>query len=76
MDYEAFYLDSRKQIMNLRRQLRAEQVKNTLARLAKKREKSAHLRTLECQLHNELVGLKRGERIDLLLELIEDQLTQ
>lgn len=74
MDYEAFYLDSLKQIMNLRRQLRAEQVKNTLARLAKKRETSQHLQTLESQLHNELVGLKIGERIDLLLELIEDQL--
>ena len=74
MDYEAFYLDSLKQIMNLRRQLRAEQVKNTLARLAKKRETSQHLQALEYQLHNELVGLKRGERIDLLLELIEDYL--
>lgn len=72
MDYEAFYLDSLKQIMNLRRQLRAEQVKNTLASLAKKREKSAHLLTLENNLHKELHGQNRGERIDLLIELIQD----
>lgn len=72
MDYEAFYLDSLKQIMNLRRQLRAEQVKNTLASLAKKREKSAHLLTLEDNLEKELQGQNRGERIDLLIELIQD----
>ena len=74
MDYEAFYLDSLKQIMNLRRQLRAEQVKNTLARLAKKRETSQHLQTLENSLHKELHGQNRGERIDTLLELIQDML--
>jgi hypothetical protein len=72
MDYEAFYLDSLKQIMTLRRQLRAEQVQNTLASLAKKREKSAHLLTLENNLHKELHGQNRGERIDLLIELIQD----
>jgi hypothetical protein len=72
MDYETYYLNSLQEIMTLRRQLRAEQVKNTLVSLAKKREKSAHLMTLENNLHKEIHGQNRGERIDLLIELIQD----
>ncbi len=74
MDCEAFYLDRLKQIMNLRRRLRAEQVKNTLARLAALEEKPKHLQVLENTLGCELHGHNRGERIDMLLELIEDYL--
>ena len=72
MDYEAYYLDTLKEVMTLRRQLRAERVRNTLAKLARLVAKPLHLKKLEETLEKELHGLNRGDRIDLLLELIED----
>lgn len=72
MDYETYYLSSLQEIMTLRRQLRAEQVKNTLASLAKQTAKPLHLKTLEDSLEKELHGQNRGERIDLMIELIQD----
>lgn len=72
MDYEAYYLNSLKEIMTLRRQLRAEQVKNTLAKLAKVNQKPLYLMNLEDRLHVELKTHNRGERIDTLVELIQD----
>lgn len=74
MDYESLYAESLKQIMTLRRQLRASQVQATLAKLAHTQGKSQHLKHLECKLDEELRGHNRGERIDVLLELIQDTL--
>lgn len=72
MDYETQYLEILQKVMTLRRQLRAERVKNTLAKLAKTHPKSQHLRDLEDKLSVELNTHNRGERIDTLIEIIED----
>lgn len=72
MNYETAYSDLLIEVMTLRRQLRAEQVKNVLAKLAKQTAKSLHLKTLEGKLQEELSTHNRGERIDTLLEIIED----
>lgn len=72
MNYEAQYLEILIEVMTLRRQLRAEQVKNTLAKLANKENKSFRLKTLEDKLQQELRGHNRGERIDTLIEIIDD----
>lgn len=72
MNYETEYTNLLIEVMALRRQLRAEQVKNTLAKLAKTDPKSQHLRDLEDKLNVELNTHNRGERIDTLLEIIQD----
>ena len=72
MNYEAQYLEILIEVMTLRRQLRAERVKNTLAKLAKATAKSHHLQGLEDKLNVELNTHIRGERIDTLIEIIED----
>lgn len=74
MDYETEYTNLLLEVMALRRKLRAEQVKNTLAKLANKENKSFRLKTLEDKLHLELNTHNRGERIDTLLEIIQDML--
>ena len=74
MNYEAKYLEILQEVMTLRRQLRAERVKNTLAKLAKATAKSQHLKTLEDKLNAELNTHNRGERIDTLVEIIQDML--
>lgn len=74
MDYETAYSHLLIEVMTLRRQLRAERVKNTLAKLAKTHPKSQHLRDLEDKLSVELNTHNRGERIDTLLEIIQDML--
>ena len=74
MNYEAKYLEILQEVMTLRRQLRAERVKNTLANLAKTHAKSQHLRDLEDKLSVELNTHNRGERIDTLIEIIEELL--
>lgn len=72
MNYEAQYLEILQEVMTLRRQLRAERVKNTLAKLANTKIKTFHLESLEDRLNVELNTHNRGERIDTLLEIIED----
>lgn len=74
MDYETAYSHLLIEVMTLRRQLRSEQVKNTLAKLAKTDPKSQHLKTLEDKLNAELNTHNRGERIDTLIEIIEEML--
>lgn len=74
MNYETEYTNLLIEVMALRRQLRAERVKNTLAKLADKRDKPFRLKTLEDKLHAELSTHNRGERIDTLIEIIQDML--
>ena len=74
MNYETEYTNLLIEVMALRRKLRAEQVKNTLAKLAKATAKPFHLKTLEDKLQTELRGHNRGERIDTLIEIIQDML--
>ena len=74
MDYETAYSHLLIEVMTLRRQLRAERVKNTLAKLAKTHPKSQHLKGLEDKLSVELNTHNRGERIDILIEIIEELL--
>lgn len=74
MNYETEYQTLLLEVMSLRRKLRAERVKSTLASLAKMDMKSLHLNKLEQQLHKELTSHNRGERIDLLIEIIQDML--
>lgn len=71
MNFETEYQTLLLEVMTLRRQLRAERVKNTLAKLASTKIKSFHLEDLENKLHAELTSHNRGERIDLLIEIIE-----
>ena len=72
MDYETAYSELLIEVMTLRRKLRAEEVKNVLAKLAKATAKSHHLQGLEDKLNVELSTHNRGERIDTLVEIIED----
>lgn len=74
MNYETAYSHLLIEVMTLRRQLRAERVKNTLAKLAKATAKSHHLQGLEDKLNVELNTHNRGERIDTLVEIIQDML--
>lgn len=74
MDYENIYLETLKEVMTLRRKVRALQVKETLARLAKVTPKTHHLQSLENKLQEELSTHNRGERIDTLIEIIQDML--
>lgn len=74
MNYETAYSELLQEVMTLRRQLRAEQVKNVLAKLADTKDKPFRLKTLEDKLHLELNTHNRGERIDTLLEIIQDML--
>lgn len=74
MDYETAYSHLLIEVMTLRRKLRAEEVKNTLAKLANKKDKPFRLKSLEDKLSVELNTHNRGERIDTLLEIIQDML--
>ena len=74
MDYETAYSHLLTEVMTLRRQLRAEKVKNTLAKLANKKDKPFRLQGLENKLQEELNTHNRGERIDTLIEIIQDML--
>ena len=74
MNYETEYTNLLIEVMSLRRKLRAEQVKNVLAKLANKENKSFRLKGLEDKLNVELNTHNRGERIDTLLEIIEELL--
>ena len=72
MDYETEYTNLLIEVMALRRKLRAEQVKNVLTKLANKKDKPFRLEGLEDKLNVELNTHNRGERIDTLVEIIED----
>lgn len=74
MNYEDQCQSLLLEVMRLRRELRKSQLKNVLAALAAKPNKSYRLEQLEKKLHDELHGHNRGERIDLLLELLESYL--
>lgn len=71
MNYETEYQALLLKVMSLRRELRASRVKNTLATLARATAKPLRLEQLEKKLHEELHSHNRGDRIDLLIELIE-----
>ena len=74
MDYENIYLETLKEVMTLRRKMRALQVKETLAKLANVTAKTHRLQSLENKLQEELSTHNRGERIDTLIEIIQDML--
>lgn len=74
MDYENIYLETLKEVMTLRRKMRAMQVKETLANLASVTAKTHRLQSLENKLQEELSTHNRGERIDTLLEIIQEML--
>lgn len=74
MNYETAYSELLQEVMTLRRKLRAEEVKNVLAKLARAKSKAPSLKTLEDKLHEEIHGQNRGERIDTLIEIIQDML--
>lgn len=72
MNYETAYSHLLLEVIALRRKLRAEEVKSTLAKLANKKDKPFRLEGLEDKLNVELNTHNRGERIDTLLEIIQD----
>ena len=74
MNYEEQYHTILMEVLRLKKELRQARTKNVLAALAAKPNKPYRLEELEKKLHDELHGHNRGERIDLLLELLETYL--
>ena len=72
---EAIYKGLLAEVQALSRQLRNQRVRSALVNLARLKKKSAFVQSLEKELELELVTHKRGQRIDNLLEIIEDEIT-
>ena len=63
------------EVLALSRQLRKQRVRNALMNLARLKKKSAFVQSLEKELEVELATHKRGQKIDNLLDIIEDEIT-
>ena len=72
---EAIYKGLLAEVQALSRQLRNQRVRSALVNLARLKKKSAFDQSLEKELEIELATHKRGQRIDNILEIIEDEIT-
>lgn len=72
---EAVYKGLLAEVQALSRQLRNQRVRSALVNLARLKKKSSFIQSLEKELEIELTTHKRGQRIDNLLEIIEDEIT-
>ncbi len=72
---EAIYKGLLAEVQTLSRQLRNQRVRSALVNLARLKKKSAFIQSLEKELEVELATHKRGQRIDNILEIIEDEIT-
>lgn len=64
-----------REVQNLSIQLRNKRVRDALFNLARLKQKSAFIRSLEKELEVELATHKRGQKIDSILEILEDEIT-
>lgn len=64
-----------REIQNLSVQLRNKRTRDALFNLARLKQKSAFIQSLEKELELELATHKRGQKIDNLLEVLEDEIT-
>lgn len=72
---EAIYKGLLAEVQALSRQLRNQRVRSALVNLARLKKKSSFVQSLEKELEVELATHKRGQRIDNILEIIEDEIT-
>lgn len=72
---EAIYKGLLAEVQTLSRQLRNQRVRSALVNLARLKKKSGFIQSLEKELEVELATHKRGQRIDNILEIIEDEIT-
>lgn len=72
---EAIYKGLLAEVQALSRQLRNQRVRSALVNLARLKKKSGFIQSLEKELEVELTTHKRGQRIDNILEIIEDEIT-
>lgn len=63
------------EVQALTRQLRKQRVRSALMNLARLKKKSRFIQSLENELEIELATHKRGQRIDNILEILEDEIT-
>lgn len=71
---EAIYKGLLAEVQTLSRQLRNQRVRSALMNLARLKKKSSFIQSLEKELEIELATHKRGQRIDNLLEIVEDEI--
>lgn len=71
VNYEQTYHDLLIKTMQLQKELRLTRVKRVLAALAKMKDKSRYVRTIEERLSAELQSHNRCYRVEVLLELLE-----
>lgn len=72
---EVIYKGLLAEVQTLSRQLRNQRVRSALVNLARLKKKSVFVQSLEKELEVELATHKRGQRIDNILEIIEDEIT-
>lgn len=72
---EVIYKGLLAEVQTLSRQLRNQRVRSALVNLARLKKKSAFIQSLEKELEIELATHKRGQKIDNLLDIIEDEIT-
>lgn len=71
VNYEQTYQDLLIKTMQLQKELRLTRVKRALVALAKMKDKSRYVRTIEERLAGELQSHNRCDRVEVLLELLE-----
>lgn len=72
---EAVYQTLLNEVQALQRQLRKQRVRSALVNLARLKKKSSFVQSLEKELELELATHKRGQKIDSILEILEDEIT-
>ena len=72
---EVIYKGLLAEVQTLSRQLRNQRVRSALVNLARLKKKSVFIQSLEKELEIELATHKRGQKIDNLLDIIEDEIT-
>ena len=72
---EAIYKSILDEVQTLSRQLRKQRVRSALMNLARLKKKSVFVQSLEKELEVELATHKRGQKIDNILEILEDEIT-
>jgi len=64
-----------REIQDLSVQLRNKRTRDALFNLARLKKKSAFIQSLEKELEVELATHRRGQKIDSILEILEDEIT-
>lgn len=75
MNCEQKYTELLGEVAALRKQLRSHRIRSALANLARVKKKSSFIQSLEKELEMELSTHRRGQKIDSILEILEDEIT-